>query len=138
MKTTNVWHSSHNWRHCNSLTLRYNIQIHMQWGNVQVTHKTEKKRSNGWQLPFHKWPVYLICIFFYPYIIVMYTTHQSAIYILTNRNSVMKLFKIILCIKTTAFAYVSHVRKVCKFHSCAIMNDYFLLRQKHFVNMQMY
>ena len=42
----------------------------------------------GWQLSFHKWPVYLICIF-YPYIIVMYTTHQSAIYISTSRNSVM-------------------------------------------------
>ena len=47
----------------------------------------------------------------------MYPTHQSAIYILTNRNSVMKLFKIYLRIETT-FAYVRGHLRMRNFHVC--------------------
>ena len=123
---------SHNWRHCNLLTLRYNVN-NTQWElNSSCTQNT---LCNGWQLPFHKWPLYLsLHLFsFNTYIIVMYPTHQSTIYILTNRNSVMKLFKnnfkdwnhICLRKRSLKNAKISHVR------SWMIT---LLLKQKSFVN----
>ena len=76
---------------------------------------------------------YFASLFFNTYIIIMYPTHQSAIYILTNRNSVMKLFKnnfkdwnhICLRKRSLKNAKISHVR------SWMIT---LLLKQKSFVN----
>ena len=123
---------SHNWRHCNLPTLRYNVN-NAQWElNLSCTQIHYVMGDNCRFISDH---FNLVCIFFFnTYIIIMYPTHQSAIYILTNRNSVMKLFKnnfkdrnhICLRKRSLKNAKISHGR------SWMIT---LLLKQKSFVNM---